>query len=256
MKKYKTEFSREELHAALHANDNEAAAIIKDEDKWNRFKGRMDAFMQKAEKIPVLGSMIEDILCMAALADSYVKKEYRDIPAATIISIVAALIYLLSPIDMIPDVIPFIGYLDDAAIVLLVLNLGVEKDLDKYKKWHEDNRKRALSELEKVLADEFSSVIENGFLAAVILGESNIIRLLVSENMEGSLPIECTVKVVKAPRKLLWEYSIEDDLEILEVLNHALVLDSINWMKFTEKRAFLEPDFEAKWDDYIIMEGC
>ena len=32
--------------------------------------------------------------------------------------------YVLSPIDIIPDAIPFVGYLDDAAVVLLVLNLG------------------------------------------------------------------------------------------------------------------------------------
>lgn len=33
MKKYKTDFTKEELHKALHAKDSEATAIIEDENK-------------------------------------------------------------------------------------------------------------------------------------------------------------------------------------------------------------------------------
>ena len=40
----------------------------------------------------------------------------------------AGLIYVISPIDLIPDFIPVIGYLDDAAVVTLVLGLGVYRE--------------------------------------------------------------------------------------------------------------------------------
>jgi uncharacterized membrane protein YkvA (DUF1232 family) len=36
-----------------------------------------------------------------------------------------ALIYLLNPLDIIPDFIPFFGYLDDLILVPLLLNLAV-----------------------------------------------------------------------------------------------------------------------------------
>jgi len=36
-----------------------------------------------------------------------------------------AIIYLLSPIDLIPDFIPFFGYIDDIVIVPLLLNLAI-----------------------------------------------------------------------------------------------------------------------------------
>lgn len=36
-----------------------------------------------------------------------------------------SLIYLLSPIDLIPDFIPFFGYLDDLIVVPLLLNLSI-----------------------------------------------------------------------------------------------------------------------------------
>ena len=36
-----------------------------------------------------------------------------------------SLIYLLSPVDLIPDFIPFFGYLDDLIVVPLLLNLSI-----------------------------------------------------------------------------------------------------------------------------------
>jgi uncharacterized membrane protein YkvA (DUF1232 family) len=39
---------------------------------------------------------------------------------------VLSIIYLLSPIDLIPDFIPFFGYIDDIVIVPLLLNVAVK----------------------------------------------------------------------------------------------------------------------------------
>ena len=44
------------------------------------------------------------------------------------------LLYVLNPIDIIPDFIPFIGRIDDALVLKFCLKL-IEKDLSKYKKW-------------------------------------------------------------------------------------------------------------------------
>jgi uncharacterized membrane protein YkvA (DUF1232 family) len=42
------------------------------------------------------------------------------------VTAVVAIIYLLSPIDLIPDVIPFFGWLDDLVLVPLLLNLAIQ----------------------------------------------------------------------------------------------------------------------------------
>lgn len=70
--------------------------------------------------------------------EKYVKKEYTDIPIGTIIAILSALIYFVSPIDFIPDSIPGIGYLDDVAVVAVCWNL-VSSDIEEYTKWREEN---------------------------------------------------------------------------------------------------------------------
>lgn len=52
----------------------------------------------------------------------------------TIGAVVTTLLYVLNPVDIVPDFIPFFGLLDDAAVVSACLFL-VEKDLNIYKNW-------------------------------------------------------------------------------------------------------------------------
>ncbi len=59
---------------------------------------------------------------------------YRDIPWFTIASIVFALLYVLNPLDIIPDFIPGFGYVDDASVLALALRF-IESDLHKYLDW-------------------------------------------------------------------------------------------------------------------------
>ena len=255
MKKYKTEFSKEELHAALHSNDAEAIAIIEDADKWEAFKDKFNDFIKKGKKIPVLGSVIDDIVTMVELVDSYVKKEYSGIPLGAIISIVAVLIYVISPIDLIPDAIPFVGYLDDVAVVLFALGFGIDKDLDKYRKWQEENRKNALVAFEKILAEEISNEISQQYLSGVIITDDMKIKLLLADNSMGVFPIECIVKVANVPAKVLEEYDVVEIKDIVDVIGETVALDEIRWVEEIEKKAYYEPDFDTHWDDYIIQEG-
>jgi uncharacterized membrane protein YkvA (DUF1232 family) len=44
------------------------------------------------------------------------------LPRAAKVALAAAAVYLLSPIDLIPDFIPFLGYLDDALLAAVVLD--------------------------------------------------------------------------------------------------------------------------------------
>jgi uncharacterized membrane protein YkvA (DUF1232 family) len=48
------------------------------------------------------------------------------------------LLYLVSPIDLIPDFLPG-GYIDDAMVLAIVIK-QVSSDLDKYKEWLAENK--------------------------------------------------------------------------------------------------------------------
>jgi len=59
--------------------------------------------------------------------------KYTEIPWASIALITFAIIYFLDPADLIPDFIPGVGYIDDAAVLALVWK-AIEHDLKKYAK--------------------------------------------------------------------------------------------------------------------------
>ncbi len=49
---------------------------------------------------------------------------------------VFALIYVFNPFDIVPDVLPIIGAVDDATVIAACLML-IERDLNKYRTWKE-----------------------------------------------------------------------------------------------------------------------
>jgi len=104
---------------------------LKDKKKLEHFLERLE---RKLSKIPLVGEYLSDVPVLISLVKAYAQKEYTDIPIGSIIAIVGALIYLLSPIDLIPDAIPVIGYLDDAAVLAFAYKL-VRDDVLEYKEW-------------------------------------------------------------------------------------------------------------------------
>jgi uncharacterized membrane protein YkvA (DUF1232 family) len=81
-----------------------------------------------------LGKFVDDFKLLIAVVRDYRRGMYRKIPFWTIAAIVGALLYVLNPLDLIPDFIPLVGQIDDAAVVAACL-LMVRQDLHKYKKW-------------------------------------------------------------------------------------------------------------------------
>lgn len=91
---------------------------------------------EKIEKIAsneTLHKYLNDIkLYFQMLGDVFTGK-YKKIPVGTIAAIVGTLLYVLSPIDFIPDFMPVVGYLDDAAMLAVCLNF-TRFDVEEYKK--------------------------------------------------------------------------------------------------------------------------
>jgi uncharacterized membrane protein YkvA (DUF1232 family) len=81
-----------------------------------------------------LARFVEDGKLLISIVKDYWSGAYRQIPYSAIASIVFALIYVLNPFDMMPDMLPIIGQLDDVAVMGACLIL-VEQDLHKYKDW-------------------------------------------------------------------------------------------------------------------------
>ena len=119
-------------------------AVITKLKQFNREKSikRAESREKKLEKIPTVGDWFADLPATISLIRSYIRKEYSDVPIASIIAALAAALYVVSPVDLVPDFIPGVGMLDDAAVLVLCWKM-IHDDVDKYQEW----RKQAGKEI-------------------------------------------------------------------------------------------------------------
>lgn len=129
--------SRQQALKELEKGYGNARDILKNQDKFDVFMMRLE---DKLRTIPVAGGVLGDVSVLVSLVKSYVNKEYEDIPLGSIIAVISALAYLLSPIDLIPDFIPGLGLLDDAAVVAACWQL-IKSDVDEYLQWRKLQRR-------------------------------------------------------------------------------------------------------------------
>ena len=60
--------------------------------------------------------------------------EYTEIPWKTLTMIAGALLYFVTPIDLIPDFIPALGFTDDITIVYWVIR-SIQEEIEKFELW-------------------------------------------------------------------------------------------------------------------------
>ena len=86
-------------------------------------------------------------LILTRLVRAWARREYRGVPWKTLTYAVGALLYFVNPIDMIPDALVGIGFVDDIAVLAAVAN-ALSKDLAKFSVWEEErNRPKDLEEV-------------------------------------------------------------------------------------------------------------
>ena len=116
----------------------EAEKLLKNPDKLEDLLQKLE---RKLKAIPLVGDSFSLVPAMISLVRSYIKKEYTEVPLGSIVGIISALLYILSPIDLFPDAVIGLGHLDDAAVVIACLKAGAEDDVKDYQKWREENNK-------------------------------------------------------------------------------------------------------------------
>lgn len=77
---------------------------------------------------------------MIGMVKDFKNGHYRTVPKFTIAAIVFALLYIFNPMDIIPDFIPGIGYIDDLAVFTFGLKF-IQTDLHDYLDWKIEDQK-------------------------------------------------------------------------------------------------------------------
>jgi len=115
------------------------AASVNAEDV-KKVMDKAEDIKEKVVKSKPLQRFIKDVELLISIIKDYWSGAYREVSWRVIAAVVFTLLYVLSPIDLIPDFIPIIGLLDDALVIVICLIL-IEKDLLKYQEWKESQSK-------------------------------------------------------------------------------------------------------------------
>lgn len=118
---------------------NKGAAGITDDDV-RKVVGNERGIKDKVIGNDPLQRFYEDVVLLIAMIRDYWNGVYREIPWWVIASFVFALLYVLNPFDLIPDIMPVLGLADDAAVLALCLAM-TEKDILKYQNWKNSDKR-------------------------------------------------------------------------------------------------------------------
>ena len=81
-----------------------------------------------------LADLAEDLNTLVAMIKDYVSGDYRALPQRTLLAAAFAVLYVIDPLDLVPDFIPGIGLMDDAAVVAFVVK-ALPSDIHDYRTW-------------------------------------------------------------------------------------------------------------------------
>lgn len=111
---------------------NRASAYAEDPDKLNDL---LDRATKKANaRKGRLAQVWDSLTACFRLLRAYATGQYRDIPWASLLSIIASVIYFVMPLDLIPDFLLAFGLIDDAALIGWILG-SVKGDIEHFIEW-------------------------------------------------------------------------------------------------------------------------
>lgn len=102
-------------------------------------------FSNKENDRPISQEVKEKFKTLLRLIRALYKKEYKDFPWASLVKATATIIYLVSPLDFIPDFIPFVGLMDDFALISWTVG-SLNDDILAFERWEEAKEASLIAE--------------------------------------------------------------------------------------------------------------
>ncbi len=82
---------------------------------------------------------VNDIGTLGKLGFAFINGKYRYISKKAAIGIIIAILYILNPIDLVPDFLSLFGFIDDAAVLGLIAYL-LREDIEKFRDWEDKSQ--------------------------------------------------------------------------------------------------------------------
>ena len=114
-----------------------AKGIVKDNERLRKL------LLTVGEKLSKIGDgssesngFVAQLKLLIRMVRAHINGAYRAFAPMTLVMFAFALIYFITPIDLIPDFVPALGFTDDIAVALMIMR-RFSSDIEEYKQWEE-----------------------------------------------------------------------------------------------------------------------
>ena len=121
-----------------------AKSILNNKTKAKELTTNALAFVKKLGNISIIKKWVLDVPKLCDMLIDTINGDYKSIPYSSLVIVAIAFVYAITPIDLLPDGIPFAGLIDDALVLKIVVET-IKNDLESYDSWKE-NREVAWKE--------------------------------------------------------------------------------------------------------------
>jgi len=84
-----------------------------------------------------LAPVRNDLATVLRLTREAAAGRYRRVPKRALVALIAGIVYLVNPLDLVPDVLPLVGFADDLAVLLWVTR-QFRHELDEFLAWERE----------------------------------------------------------------------------------------------------------------------
>jgi len=113
----------------------QAERIISSDTKVSKLLD--EVFLKIGESSELFYKVQDSVIALARMLSAWVKGDYKNISTKSIIAVVAALIYFVNPLDLIPDFIPVIGQIDDIFVLGYLIKM-LNKEIERFMAWEKE----------------------------------------------------------------------------------------------------------------------
>ncbi len=116
-----------------------AKSVVQDNERLNSL------LIGVGEKLTKVGdgtdeskSFVKLLKMLVRMVSAHIDGSYRSFSPITLILLAFALIYFITPIDLIPDFFPILGFTDDLAVTVMI-GQRISEDIDKFRAWEQSD---------------------------------------------------------------------------------------------------------------------
>lgn len=144
----------QEIIRSLNAKAN---SLYYDNDRLNKL---IKDSSKKLKNNKAFSELIDDMKISIDIIKLYIKGEYTSFSKANLVLIIIGFLYLVNPVDIIPDFLVGVGFLDDAAVFAYILKI-IQHEIDEFKVWKAERIIEHEDIIEEEIIDEDTADEDN-----------------------------------------------------------------------------------------------